>query len=116
MSPDGSRIAVCDFGNCRIKVFNGGSGERLCVFGSRGTQRSQFSQPECLVMDEKGFILVGDSDNGRIQIFRPNGSFVRSIGTKGAGVGQFNWVSGLALSKDNDIIATDFKNHCIQIF
>ena len=67
-------------------------------------------------MDEKGFILVGDSDNGRIQIFRPNGSFVRSIGTKGAGVGQFNWVSGLALSKDNDIIATDFKNHCIQIF
>lgn len=63
-----------------------------------------------------GFILVGDNGNGRIQIFRPNGNFVRSLGSKGSGPGQFNWISGLTLSKDRDIIATDFKNHCIQIF
>ncbi|XP_046464567.1 RING finger protein nhl-1-like isoform X2 [Daphnia pulex] len=115
VSPDGSRIAVCDFGNCRIKVF-GSNGELLVVFGFRGTQRGQFQHPECLVVDDQGFILVGDNGNGRIQIFRPNGNFVRSLGSKGSGPGQFNWISGLTLSKDRDIIATDFKNHCIQIF
>jgi DNA-binding beta-propeller fold protein YncE len=144
VSPDGSRIAVCDFGNCRIKVF-GSNGELLVVFGFRGTQRGQFQHPECLAVDDQGsfpwkflnlielsftilfrilfllmllsgFILVGDNGNGRIQIFRPNGNFVRSLGSKGSGPGQFNWISGLTLSKDRDIIATDFKNHCIQIF
>lgn len=63
-----------------------------------------------------GFILVGDNGNGRIQIFRQNGNFVRALGTKGSGAGQFNWISGLALGPDMEIIATDFKNHCIQIF
>nr|CAH0107848.1 unnamed protein product [Daphnia galeata] len=116
VSPDGSRIAVCDFGNCRIKVFDGSNGELMVVFGFRGTQRGQFQHPECLAVDDKGFILVGDNGNGRIQIFRPNGNFVRSLGSKGSGPGQFNWISGLTLSKDMDIIATDFKNHCIQIF
>ena len=69
-----------------------------------------------LLLTTSGFILVGDNGNGRIQIFRPNGNFVRSLGSKGSGPGQFNWISGLTLSKDMDIIATDFKNHCIQIF
>ncbi|XP_032781467.1 RING finger protein nhl-1-like [Daphnia magna] len=115
VSPDGSRIAVCDFGNCRIKVF-GTNGELVVVFGFRGTQRGQFQHPECLAIDDQGFILVGDNGNGRIQIFRPNGNFVRTLGTKGAGPGQFNWISGLTLSKDMDIIVTDFKNHCIQFF
>ena len=63
-----------------------------------------------------GFILVGDNGNGRIQIFRPNGNFVMSLGAKGNGTGQFNWISGLALTGEREIIATDFKNHCIQIF
>ena len=54
VSPDGSRIAVCDFGNCRIKVFDGSNGELMVVFGFRGTQRGQFQHPECLAVDDKG--------------------------------------------------------------
>ena len=53
VSPDGSRIAVCDFGNCRIKVF-GSNGELMVVFGFRGTQRGQFQHPECLAVDDQG--------------------------------------------------------------
>ena len=53
VSSSGDRIAVCDFGNCRIKVF-GANGERLASFGFRGTQRGQFQKPECVVMDEMG--------------------------------------------------------------
>lgn len=63
-----------------------------------------------------GFILVGDNGNGRIQIFRPNGNFVRALGSKGGGPGQFNWISGLALSREMEIFVADYKNHCIQVF
>jgi len=33
--------------------------------------------PECVALDHLGFMLVGDTGNHRIQIFRPNGNFVR---------------------------------------
>ena len=54
VSPDGSRIAICDFGNCRIKVFDGSNGELMVVFGFRGTQLGQFQHPECLAVDDQG--------------------------------------------------------------
>lgn len=53
VSADGSKIAICDFGNCRIKVFDS-TGAKICVFGFRGSQRGQFEQPECIAMDDKG--------------------------------------------------------------
>lgn len=45
---------MSDFGNCRVKVFNAGTGERITEFGYRGTQRGQFQNPESIVMDDKG--------------------------------------------------------------
>ncbi|KAF4527079.1 hypothetical protein B566_EDAN015714 [Ephemera danica] len=41
-------------------------------FGSSGAARGQFRTPECVAVDKMGFILVGDSGNGRVQVFRPN--------------------------------------------
>ena len=64
----------------------------------------------------KGFVLVGDNGNGRIQIFRQNGNFVRSLGSKGTGHGQFSWISGLIVTRDMEIIASDFKAHAVQVF
>ena len=64
VSPDGSRVAVCDFGNCRIKVFDP-NGELIVVFGFRGTQRGQFQQPECLAVDDKGQLTIQRSQKLR---------------------------------------------------
>ncbi|KAG7168591.1 RING finger protein nhl-1-like 2, partial [Homarus americanus] len=115
-SLDGSRVYVADAGNHRIKVFDGMTGERTLMFGSRGRHKGQFESPECIVVDHEGFILVGDSGNGRVQVFRPNGNFVRYLGTRGNSRGEFGWVSGVGLSRTLDIVVTDFKNNLVAVF
>ncbi|KAK8739122.1 hypothetical protein OTU49_003492 [Cherax quadricarinatus] len=115
-SLDGSRVYVADAGNHRIKVFNGTSGERVLMFGSRGRHKGQFETPECIVVDPEGFIVVGDSGNGRIQVFRPNGNFVRYLGTRGNSHGELGWVSGVGLSKTLDVVVTDFKNNLVAVY
>ncbi|XP_063605280.1 RING finger protein nhl-1-like isoform X4 [Penaeus indicus] len=115
-SLDGSRVYVVDTGNHRIKVFDGMTGERVLVFGSRGQHKGQFESPECIAVDAEGFILVGDSGNGRVQVFRPNGNFVRYLGTRGNCHGEFGWVSGIAVSKNLDVVVTDFKNNLVAMF
>lgn len=47
------------------------------MFGSRGRNKGQFESPESVAVDDEGFIVVGDSGNGRVQVFHPNGRFVR---------------------------------------
>ncbi|XP_047490814.1 RING finger protein nhl-1-like [Penaeus chinensis] len=115
-SLDGSRVYVVDTGNHRIKVFDGVTGERVLMFGSRGQHKGQFESPECIAVDAEGFILVGDSGNGRVQVFRPNGNFVRYLGTRGNCHGEFGWVSGIAVSKNLDVVVTDFKNNLVAMF
>ncbi|XP_076360885.1 uncharacterized protein LOC143252517 [Tachypleus tridentatus] len=115
VTPDGQRVVVSDFGNHRIHVFSS-NGDLLFTFGQKGTQRGQFIRPECVAVDSKGFIFVGDSGNGRVQICRPDGRFIRSFGSKGCHSGQFSWISGIAILNNYDIVVTDFKNHCVQIF
>jgi hypothetical protein len=92
------------------------TGEKLSEFGSMGEERGQFRSPECVALDHLGFILVGDSGNARVQIFRPNGTLVRVFGGRGASPGKFAWVSGITVANNMDIIVTDSKNSSVQIF
>lgn len=116
VSQDGSLVYVADAGNHRIKVFDGSSGERVLMFGSRGRNKGQFETPECLAVDPEGFMLVGDSGNGRVQVFRRDGTFVRYLGTRVSTRGEFGWVSGVALSRSLDVVVTDFKNNLLTVF
>ncbi|XP_067005421.2 tripartite motif-containing protein 3 isoform X2 [Anabrus simplex] len=115
VSTQHDRLVVADFGNKRIKVYSL-KGEKLHEFGSLGGSRGQFRSPECIALDPSGFILVGDSGNARVQIFRPNGNLVRTFGGRGTGPGKFAWVSGIHVTAEYEVIVTDFKNHCMQVF
>lgn len=115
VSPDGQKVVVCDFGNHRVHVFSS-SGNHVLTFGQKGVLRGQFIHPECVAVDNMGFVFIGDSGNGRVQICRPDGRFVRAFGSKGSNNGQFSWISGIAITDRHDIVISDFKNHCVQIF
>jgi hypothetical protein len=87
-----------------------------------------------MAVDPHGFILVGDGGNCKIQvrtklyfaillyrksffqIFRNNGQFVSSVGSRGSETGKFNWLSGIFVADDLEIITSDYKNHTVQIF
>lgn len=110
------RVIVLDSGNRRVKVYNKHDKGKIVEFGSLGHRKGQFSQPEVLAVDPMGFILVGDSGNCRVQVFKPNGQLVRVFGRWGNEPGKFAWVSGILVTKQLDIIISDPKNHAVNFF
>jgi sugar lactone lactonase YvrE len=62
-----------------------------------------------------GLIFVADSGNHRIQVFNPEGEFIRTWGSFGSEPGTFNEPWGLAVD-DEFIYVADTWNHRIQKF
>jgi len=48
-----------------------------------------FNSPADLAVDAAGNIYIADSRNTRIQVFGPEGRYLRTIGRKGQGPGEF---------------------------
>ena len=84
-------------------------------FGKQGSAPGMFRGPRGIAVNDKDEIAVTDEDNHRIQIFRKDGTHLRSFGTKGNKQGQFSYPNGVTFYNDN-IIVSDSYNHRIQIF
>jgi tripartite motif-containing protein 71 len=53
----------------------------------------------------------------KILKFYFNGTFIETIGSKGAEPGQFDGPHGIAIDSGNDnVYVTDMKNHRVQVF
>ena len=66
-------------------------------------------------MGPDGSIAVLDLYD-RFQIFDGEGRFVRSIGSKGDGPGQFRDLHGVAHGAGGEIIVSDFTRNDVQVF
>ena len=77
-------------------------GKFVKAWGSLGSKPSQFRNPHALVFDSQGRLLVADRVNGRIQIFDQNGKYLTEYRGFGA-------PSGLFLTKDDALFATDYN-------
>ncbi len=65
-------VYVGEIGNNRVQVFDR-SGKFITQFGKKGAQTGQFSNLHgCFVDKETGWVYVADSDNCRVQAFRPS--------------------------------------------
>jgi len=70
--------------------------------------RGQFNNPRGLALDTAGNVFVADTDNGRIQKFSPNGTFVTSMG-------QFEAPNGIAIDRAGNIYVTEIgSKHRVQ--
>lgn len=110
------RVVILDSGNRRVKVYNKQDKNKIIEFGALGQRKGQFRQPEVLAVDPMGLIIVGDSGNSRVQIFKQNGQLVRVFGGLGVDSGKFGWISGIHVTKQLDIIVSDTKNHVVNFF
>lgn len=96
MSPDGS-FYVCDgYGNSRVMKFSA-AGQYLFSWGKKGNKPGEFCLPHCIDVDSKGLVYVADRENNRIQIFDPNGTFLKQITSKKLGK-----IFSLVIDKSND--------------
>ena len=68
--------------------------------GGHGSGKGQFDNPRGIAIDSAGNILVADTDNGRIEKFSQNGTFVTSIG-------PFEAPSGIAIDRAGNIYVAE---------
>ncbi len=78
-------------------------GKFIKAWGSLGSGKSQFRNPHALVFDSLGRLLVADRVNGRIQVFDQDGKWLTEYRA-------FNHPSGLFITKDDTLYATDYNS------
>lgn len=61
-------------------------------------------------------LWVCDFANHQIHLYSDNGEFVRSLGKRGAGPGEFSGPRGIAVAKDGRLYVADSGNARVQIF
>ena len=87
------------------------------VIGGRGAGNGQLQHPyDGVAFDGEGNLVVSDGDNHRIQVFRySDGTHLRSIGSYGKGMGQFNVPGSIAFDGAGHIVVVDRRNHRVQV-
>ncbi|XP_078575883.1 tripartite motif-containing protein 2-like [Branchiostoma floridae x Branchiostoma japonicum] len=80
-------------------------------FGKQGDNEGEFKKPEGVTVDQAGNIIVGNAGDGRVQVFGPDGTFIRKLGTV-----QGGYASGVALTPDGHVAVACFPGHCIELY
>ena len=75
-APDGSIYISDGYGNSRVAKFSA-SGKFLLDWGHKGSGPGEFNTPHGVAVDRQGLVYVADRENSRIQVFDPNGKFLR---------------------------------------
>lgn len=108
LGPEG-RVFVADAELQRVVMLDR-SGKGIGVIG-----RDQLQRPTGLAWDAASSLLyVADTQAHQIKVFDMTGRLVRSIGRRGEGLGEFNFPTHIALSR-NGLVVADTMNARIQI-
>jgi DNA-binding beta-propeller fold protein YncE len=121
---DDGRIYVADTWNHRVQVFSP-EGAFLFSWGSffdaqddpNASQASpgQFYGPRDIAVHD-GMIYVTDTGNERVQVFTPEGEFVRMFGLPGSSDGQLLEPVGIHVTDDGTVLVADSHNARIARF
>ena len=75
-APDGNVLIADGYRNARILEYTP-DGRKIREWGRPGTGPGEFRLPHSIAVDENGIVYVADRENGRIQIFERDGTFLR---------------------------------------
>lgn len=81
-----------------------------------GEAYEMLSQPTSVIVDKNGRIFIADSQDQAIKIFEPNGEFIRSIGRKGEGPGEFSFLGYLTFLPDEKLLVMDSMAMRLSLF
>ena len=115
VSPDGSRVYVCDSGNNRIQYYDQ-TGLYLGQWG--GANGIRFSEPWGIAVDMKGNVYVADTWNNRIVKFDPDGAFITEwrANDPSAPGGSFYGPRAIAISSKNIVYVCDTGYKRIMVY
>ena len=75
IAPTGEIYVSDGYGNARIHIFSE-EGKHLHSWGTPGAGPGEFHVPHGIAIDEEGLVYVADRENSRIQIFKPDGTYL----------------------------------------
>ncbi len=97
----------------RVQKFTA-DGELVDIVGASGTGEGEFNHPHGLAITRAGeeLVYVGDQENGRVQVFTPDGAFVR-LWTDA----RFEHIHDVGIDPDSgDIYVGDYELDVLQKF
>lgn len=117
----GNRVYIVETGgvssvNHRVRVFDGKTGQHLFDIGKRGSADGEFNLPRDAVLAPNGRLYVVDGGNFRVQVFEPDGKFIRSFGEVGQQTGQFSRPKELDVDREGNLYVVDTAFGNFQIF
>src|SRR5258705_3217189 len=94
-------------------IERGEKDENRFPVGTPGT----FGRPTDVAWDSKDNIYVSDGyKNSRVAKVAKDGTWVKAVGTRGAGANQFNTVHGIATDAKDNVYVADRGNRRIQVY
>ena len=103
--------------NHRVRVFDFGGKWLRDLGGGKGDGDGQWHFPTYIAVEPKsGNVFVSDTMNFRIQVFDPQGKFVRKYGENGDAPGMFARLKGLAFDSHGNLYAVDGDHSNVQLF
>jgi hypothetical protein len=75
----GHNIYLSDALGHKVFVFGKDGHLRRVLGQTKGRGPGEFQTPEAIVVDDRGYVYVNDRGNARIQIFRPDFRFLKSL-------------------------------------
>ncbi|XP_066264245.1 tripartite motif-containing protein 2-like [Branchiostoma lanceolatum] len=103
-------IFVIDCGVQKVCVFDL-EGNLKFKFGKQGENEGELQWPTGITLDPAGNIIVVNNTNGRLQVFRPDGTYLRTVAVVEGG-----YPEGIALTPDGHIAVACWSGHCIEFY
>ncbi len=112
------RLLVADTHFYRVLVYSD-RGELLFQIGDgvQGSTPGRFGYTTDVVLDRSGNFYVAEyGENDRIQVFTPDGKWLRQWGGHGYAPGEFLRPRALAMDENDHLYVADSCNHRVQVF
>ena len=90
--------------------------EEMCIGDMDKDEKYMLNQPQDVQVSDDGTIYVLDWGDVCIKVFDSNGKYLRTIGRKGQGPGEFEFLTYMSLSSDGRIFLMDSVNRRIVVF
>ncbi len=84
--------------------------EELSIGEVEGREEYMFSGIRSMVIDDAGRIYVLDRRDPHLRVFERNGAYIRTIGRKGQGPGEFTMPLGVSITRQNELVVDDFRS------
>jgi hypothetical protein len=85
------------------------------IGGLDAEENLSFKEPSDIVQDSVGNLYLLDTGSNRIQKLNSEGKFIKTIGRRGQGPGEFQAATSMDIDKDNNLFVFDIGSRRIDV-